>query len=132
MTLYLDTSALVKLVVAEYGSQELRGYLAERPRAPRAASALVRTELRRAVSRAAPTLLPAVERLLGALALVRLDDELLDTAGRLAPPLLRSLDAVHLACALRVAPLTALVTYDTGMEQAATSMGLPVVAPGRD
>lgn len=131
MTLYLDTSALVKLVIVGAGSQELRAYLAARPRAPRAASALVRTELRRAVSHAAPDLLPAVERLLGALALVRLDDDLLDTAGTLGPQVLRSLDAVHLAGALRVAPLTALITYDARMEQAATSLGLPVVAPGR-
>jgi uncharacterized protein len=130
VTLYLDTSASMKLVIAEAGSQELRAHLAERPRTPRAASSLVRTELRRAVSRTAPELLPIVERLLGALALVCLDDDLLDTAGRLGPQVLRSLDAVHLAGALRVAPLTALVTYDARMQHAAASLGLPVVAPG--
>lgn len=106
-------------------------YLAERSGTPRVASALVRTELRRAVARAAPDLLPTADRLLMSLALVRLDDDLLDTAGTLVPYALRSLDALHLAGALRVAPLTELVTYDERMEQAAMSLGLPVVAPGR-
>lgn len=131
MTLYLDTSALMKLVIDEAGSGDLRTYLAERPQVPRVASALVRTELRRAAARTDPGLAPAVERLLGVLALVRLDDDLLDTAGALGPQVLRSLDAIHLAAAVRVAPLTALVTYDRRMEQAAVSLGLPVVAPGR-
>lgn len=132
MTIYLDTSALVKLVIAEAESEALRSYLAGHPGMPRAASGLVRTELRRAVVRAASHVLPSAERVLSALALVRLDDDLLDTAGTLGPMMLRSLDAVHLAGALRVAPLSALITYDNRMAQAATSLGFTVVAPGFD
>ena len=129
MTVYLDTSALVKLVITEEGSRALRTYLREHAGVPRAASALVRTELRRTIVRVDACLLPAAEGLLRRLALVRLDDELLDIAGTLGPQVLRSLDAVHLAGALRVAPLTALVTYDRLMAEAAASLGLPVVAP---
>lgn len=131
MTLYLDTSALVKLLVAEHESEALRTFLAERPSVRRVASGLVRTELRRAAVRTAGTLLPAAEQLLSALALVRVDDALLDTAGTLGPSVVRSLDAIHLASALRVAPIAALVTYDLRMDAAARSLGLPVAAPGR-
>jgi predicted nucleic acid-binding protein len=127
---YLDTSALVKLLVAEAESDALRTYLAEQASSRRVASGLVRTELRRAALRVDETLLPAVDRLLSSLALVRVDDPLLDAAGTLGPAVVRSLDAIHLASALRVAPLTGLVTYDEPMQAAARSLGVPVAAPG--
>jgi predicted nucleic acid-binding protein len=130
VTLYLDTSALVKLLVADPESPALRDYLVEHTRARRVASGLVRTELRRTAVRIDVDLLPAAERLLAALALVRVDDALLDLAGTLAPAVLRSLDAIHLASALRVAPLTALLTYDRRLADAAHAFGLPVSAPG--
>lgn len=127
MTLLLDTSALVKLLVAEPETAALRAYLRSRP--VRAASALVRTELRRAAVRLPGDLLPTAERLLAGLALVPVDDALLDTAGTLGPAVLRSLDAIHLAAALRVAPVEAVITYDDRMSTAAASLGLRVAAP---
>jgi len=55
---------------------------------------------------------------------------LLDTAGRLDPPLLRTLDAVHLATALSLtARLGTVVTYDRRMTEAAQHLGLPVASP---
>ena len=72
----------------------------------------------------------AADALLEDLVLVRLDDSLLDAAGTLGGPVLRSLDAIHLACAMRVPALTAVVTYDVRMQQAAQALGLPVLAPG--
>lgn len=130
MTFYLDTSALVKLLVQEEESEALRLVLAERPAEHRVASALVRTELRRTVRRLPGDLMPAAERILAGLALVPVDDALLDIAGVLGPAVLRSLDAVHLAAALRVAPLTAVLTYDEPMTASAQSLGLPVWSPG--
>lgn len=47
---------------------------------------------------------------------------------------LRSLDAIHLASAqtaAAAAPLTALVTYDSRLSEAAVSLGIAVVAPGK-
>ena len=41
----------------------------------------------------------------------------------------RSPDAIHLAGALRVAALTAVLTCDIRMAEAAASLGLPVAAP---
>ena len=61
---------------------------------------------------------------------IRLDDGLLGEAADLAPPLLRSLDAVHLAAALRLGPdLAAVLTYDRCMAEGAQAIGLSVVAP---
>lgn len=131
MTLYLDTSALVKLLVAEPETDALRAYLSEHSDLRRVASGLVRTELRRAAVRTDVVLLPAAEALLSALALLRVDDALLDTAGTLGPAVVRSLDAIHLASALRAAPVSAVVTYDTRMADAAQGLGLTVAAPGR-
>lgn len=130
MTVLLDTSALVKLLTVEAETAALRAWLTERPGSRRVASALVRTELRRAAVRLGAGLLPAAERLLGALVLVPLDDALLIAAGTLAPGALRSLEALHLAAALRVSPVDAVVTYDSRMQDAATSLGLVVAAPG--
>jgi uncharacterized protein len=128
VTVYLDTSALLKLLVREDDSTALRADLAARP--VRVSSALVRTELRRALRRIDARAAASVDRLLDGLALVPLDDALLDAAGRLDPAGLRSLDAVHLASALRVAPVEAVVTYDRRMAEAAQQLGLSVLAPG--
>lgn len=129
MIVYLDTSALVKLLVQEMESAALRTYLAGQPRAVRASSALVRAELRRAAARTSDRLLPAVELMLGRLTLLRVDDALLDEAGRLAPASLRSLDALHLASARRLPSLTAFVSYDLRLSQAAHELGFAVASP---
>jgi predicted nucleic acid-binding protein len=55
------------------------------------------------------------------------------TAAAYPDPGLRSVDAIHLATAqtaASTAPLTALVTYDSRLSQAADAMGMTVVAPG--
>lgn len=49
-------------------------------------------------------------------------------------PALRSLGAIHLATAQTAAsfaPLTALVTYDNRLEEAANALTMTVVAPGK-
>lgn len=125
--LFLDTSALVKLLVPEAETPALRRRLSETSEL--VACGLVRTELRRAAARRAAALVPSVDALLARLDLVPVDDALLDTAGTLGPATLRSLDAVHLAAAVRVAPVQAVVSYDERMVEAAVALGLPVEAP---
>lgn len=126
--IYLDSSALVKLVVVEPQSRALRAYVRRDP--DRVSCALARTEVLRAVRPIGPLALEAARRLLRRVHLVRVDDALLDAAGMIEPATVRSLDAIHLAAAQLVAPsLTALVTYDRRMADAAASLGLSVVAP---
>jgi len=92
---------------------------------------LVRTELRRAVRRRDDALLPVADAVLAALVLVELDADLLDAAGILEPPALRTLDAVHVQSALLVGDeLEAFVTYDDRMADAARGASLRVLVPG--
>lgn len=125
---YLDSSALVKLVVLERESRALRAYLRSDP--DRISCGLARTEVLRAVRPSGPVAVAAARRVLRSVDLIRLDDALLDAAGMLEPLGLRSLDAIHLAAAQLVAPaLRAFVTYDRRMAEAAATLGFPTSAP---
>lgn len=60
-----------------------------------------------------------------------IDDPVVAAAAAFTDPMLRSLDAIHLASAMRLAPdLTAFVTYDKRLAAAAANFHLPVVIPG--
>ena len=98
----------------------------------RVSSALARVEVLRAARRAAipPRSVRRAEQVLERIALVRLDDEVLEKAALLRPLELRSLDALHLATALSLGrDLGAFLTYDPRLERAARSLRLAVVAP---
>lgn len=130
MAVYLDTSALVKLVAHESETTVLREWLITRDE-PCATSMLARTELVRSIRRAAPGLIDDAHRLLETLYVLALSPATLRLAGQLDPPELRSLDALHLASAQLLADeLTAFVCYDRRLAEAATRSGLPVAAPG--
>lgn len=127
---YLDSSALVKLVIAEEGSAALRRYLRQQP--DRASCALARVEILRALRPHGPAALTRARRLLQRVHLVQLDDELLEAAAALDAGVPRSLDAIHLAAAQVLGDeLTAVVTYDRRMAAAAALLGLTVDAPRR-
>jgi predicted nucleic acid-binding protein len=125
---YLDSSALVKLVVVEPESAALRRELLREP--DRATCALARVEVVRAVRPHGSAAVTRARRLLRRLDLVQLDDELLDAAAMLDDGVLRSLDAIHLAAARTLGDeLTTVITYDERMKIAAAAVGLPVSAP---
>ncbi|MCB1288399.1 MAG: type II toxin-antitoxin system VapC family toxin [Mycobacterium sp.] len=130
MRTYFDTSALIKLVVTEAETSALRHYLREIGGDTLFTAALTRTELIRAVRRVDVHALAVARRVLAGLATVNLTPAILDEAATLDPPLLRSLDAIHLAAAQRAgADLRAVVTYDARMSEAATLLGMPIAAP---
>lgn len=127
--LYLDSSAFVKLVVAEAESAAVRTFLADRD-ARRVSSALLRTESLRAVRHLGPDALATVREGLRRVDLIGIDDRILDAAGMLEPRVLRALDAIHLATAMAVGDdLEAIVTYDERMVDGARLMGLPTATP---
>ena len=129
MAHYLDTSALVKLVVHEHGTDGLRAWLVEADRTP-VSSDLARTELLRAVRRGAPDRMGMARDVLDALTLTEITPPVFEQAGRLEPVDMRSLDAVHLAAALDLGDdLDGLVTYDDRLAVAARVNGVPVLAP---
>jgi predicted nucleic acid-binding protein len=127
--IYVDSSAIVKLAVAEDESPALRRYL--RRRAPLVVSALARTEVARALLPLGPAAVQRGHEVLSRLELIRVSDRVLLDAGSLLPAQLRSLDAIHLATMRQLGgSLRQVVTYDTRMAAAAASMGMTTVAPG--
>ncbi len=129
MAHYVDTSALVKLVIDEPETGALQRWFANSDRNP-VASDLARTELIRAVRRAAPDQVVRAREVLDALTLLEVTTEVFESAGRLDPSILRTLDAIHLAVALDLGDdLEALVTYDDRLAHAARAHGIPVLAP---
>jgi hypothetical protein len=128
--LYLDSSALVKLVVFEPESGALREFL--KGHAVRVSSGLAEVEVPRALRRAG---YGAVEQrravdLLARIALVDIDRAILRIAAAIAPITLRSLDAIHLATAVSLGQdLAGIITYDQRMVEAALSAALEVWAP---
>ncbi len=131
--IYVDTSALLKRILAEPDSAALYDYLEQRRSQGLVSSILLTVEMRRVVQRGNPRLLPQVDLLLARVDQVDLSAAVIETAGRFPDPGLRSLDAIHLATALLLRDeLTAVVSYDKRMVAVAHSEGLPVVSPGGD
>ncbi len=129
--LYLDSSAIVKTIIAEAETPALLATLADWP--DRVSSALARVEVPRALRRAgAPAaVFRRAEETLRRLLLIWLDDDVLEVAAGLDPESLRTLDAIHLATALSVrSDLQAVVTYDLRFARAAVHARLLVWAPG--
>jgi predicted nucleic acid-binding protein len=132
---YADASALVKLVRQEPETAALGTFLTG---ADIVSSELVLTEVPRAVHRAASddpglpldALMSRADDVLQTLALLPVDRALLLAAGALAEPLLRALDAIHIASAAAVLPIDGFVTYDDRQAAAARLAGLRTVAPG--
>lgn len=125
---YVDSSAIVKLVVAEPESGALRSYLIRRQ--PLVSSALARTEVARALMPSGPAAVARGRDVLRRVELLRIGDRVLNEAGRMQPAELRSLDAIHLASAGQLGPsLTQIVTYDERMAEAARAAGWSVASP---
>jgi predicted nucleic acid-binding protein len=128
---YLDSSALVKLVVREPESDTLRAWTALHPAA--VTSAIAVTEVRRAIGRLTPRqgLSDRARLVLDGVALLGVDQDILEKAASLAPKELRTLDAIHIASALSLGTdLLAFVTYDDRQLDAARKARLPLVQPG--
>ena len=125
--IYVDTSALAKLVIPEAESAAMRDFA----EADMVTSALASTELRRTVRRVAPHLAVEAERVLERVMQLVVDTEVLRAASSLDPKGLRTLDAIHLATAMRVRDdITALVAYDERLLSAARLAGIPTASPG--
>jgi hypothetical protein len=126
---YLDSSAIVKLVVREPESAALRSHL--RRRRPLISSALARTEVMRAMAPLGEAPMQRAHVILATIELIRVNDAVLQRAGALLPMDLRSLDAIHLVTAGLASDggKVHIVTYDQRMSEAARAMGWTVVSP---
>ena len=128
--IYLDSSAITKLALREDESEALRDFLADQGRTAQVTSALAMAEVPRAVARTQPLALTAAYQALDVMKRVRVDASVLMSAASLPPVTLRSLDAIHLVSALAVRKhLTAFVTYDPRLLEAAEFHDLPAATP---
>jgi predicted nucleic acid-binding protein len=128
--IYLDTSALIKVVIEETESRDLEFWLLQQNERL-TSSVIARVELTRACRRSTPASVTAARRLLADMPLVPTSPAVMEMAESVDPPLLRTLDALHLAAAIELhGELTAFVVYDKRLRDAAAFAGLPVVSPG--
>ena len=127
---YLDTSAAFKLLAAEEHAEAFLSFYREHRSDEWVSSDLLRIELTRAVARNWRALIPDAQRLLQAFEYVQIGEDVVRTAMIEPDSLLRSLDAIHLATARLLGPeLTALLTYDDRLAQAAMDAGISTHTP---
>jgi uncharacterized protein len=136
--IYLDTSAILKLLRREQETDALVDHLAAHPEQDLITSALATVETARALTALGDveTATRAVRRSdrieigAGVILALAISASILDLSRTLPPAVLRSLDAIHLATAkFATDSLDHLVTYDKGMLLAAEAMGLPAESP---
>lgn len=125
--LYLDASALVKLVNVEPESGALAAEITRWN--AYATSVLGAVELRRVVRRVSGDA-PRADAVLEEVSLVELDEGIRELAARLDPPELRTLDSLHLASAVSLEDdVGGFACYDERLANAAADEGLLVIAP---
>jgi uncharacterized protein len=128
--IYLDSSALLKLLFEESESAALASWIAERADTAMVSSELAKVEVVRATRRLDTAVVPAARALLSQLDLIPLSGGLIEEATDAGEPLLRTLDAIHLASALSIRnELTAFVAYDTRLLTAAQDAGMEPISP---
>lgn len=135
MRAYLDTSALLRLVLREAGALDLKAFDAF------TSSEIIATESRRTIDRLrlqgaltveeAASRNAAVAEWLEAVDLVLLRAPVLDRAAQPLPTPLGTLDAIHLATMLvwreRMGSALTVATHDTALAIAARSFGFEVI-----
>jgi uncharacterized protein len=125
---YVDTSAVGRVLLGEPDAPAVLRDLAGFDQ--HVASRLLRIELRRLALR--EDALEAADRLLDGVALIPLDDAILAASETLPPATVATLDAVHLATAVRLATagvLDTVMTYDRRLADGAAHNGLRILAP---
>lgn len=126
--LYLDTSAIVKLIVDEAESAALVASLD--PDARHVTSRIATVEVMRAAARHGGVDVGRVLAVLDALDMIELDEDVAVRAGSVAPTDLRALDAIHLASAIGIRrELRSFIAYDDRLVAAARVHGLPIASP---
>ena len=128
--IYLDSSALLKLLFKEPESEALSSWLSARADLPKLTSQVSVVEVVRVCRRVDADVEPAARRLLAGLDLVPISTAVVEWASHVGSTSLRSLDAIQLATALTLAAdLLAVIAYDRRLLEAAESERLPVASP---
>jgi uncharacterized protein len=133
--LYLDASAIVKLISEEPESAELIDAITD---GRLVSSELVIAEVPRAMRRIADDgatdlvdIIARADLVLATMALIPPGRDVLTLAGAFTLPTLRALDAIHVATALLLDDLGLFISYDARQLRAAAEAGLAITSPGR-
>lgn len=131
--IYLDSSAIMKLVRSESETEALRRWLGDQRAESLVTSELGRVEVLRTARRVGDHAVTQARAVIDSFDLIPLDRAVQDAACVMGTAALRTLDALHLASALAVREhVTAFVAYDHPLPSAARDAGLRVVAPGSE
>ncbi len=134
--IYLDASALVKLIRRESETPALFAWLGDHASVVRVSSCLAEIEVARAIQRYDPVALARIPGVMARVYRIEIDARIRAIAVAHEDMLLRSLDAIHLATAEMLAlvfegeALDAFVAYDERLLAAAQGRGLAVASPG--
>lgn len=123
----LDTSVALKLMVSEEESASLADII-DQIAPDLVACYLLEPELRRAAQRMPSLSQAMISQLLDTVNLFEVPPSLFREAGLLPGAGLRSLDALHVATAVRLG-VDEVLTYDLRMAHAAREVGLHVLTP---
>jgi uncharacterized protein len=126
-SLYVDTSALARVLLGQPDSLVIERELGRFDY--RVSSRILGVELQRVALR---TGVSGGDELLEDIAFVRLDDVVLTAAEQIEPTNVATLDAIHLATAVRLhtdGELDAILTYDARLADGARHHGIAVLAP---
>lgn len=126
---YVDASALGALLIAQAETEAMVEWL-DQADATLVSSDLLEMELRRMATREGKDQ-AKVSAILDGVSLAALDRGTYRSAGLLPMPFLRTLDALHLEAAMRL-DVAAILTYDHRLAEAASIVGLEVIAPGAE
>jgi predicted nucleic acid-binding protein len=132
LNLYIDSSALMKLVTPEDESDSLKNFLAgANPRSTAVrllSSQLAKTEIFRASASISPDASHTARELARSVTFLGLDRPILHQAALVMPASLRTLDAIHVTTALWGG--LDVISYDNRLNEAAREAGLTVYSPG--
>ncbi len=128
MTWFLDSSAIVKLIVEESESKSLRTFLP----APLVASRLSRLEVLRNVKRIEEKKLDRARERLNGFSYVEINEHVLRNAEEIAVALdIKSLDAIQAGSALFIKDvIDGVISYDKNLNAALRKLGIKVISPG--
>jgi len=125
---YLDSSAILKLILDEKEREALLGVLDSKS----ISSRISQLEVKHAVNRIAPGRIMEAQSELVKMDFYPLSNAVLSIAENFpAGVTLRSLDAIHVATALLLdKSIEGIITYDKSMMKNAKALGIKAISPG--
>jgi hypothetical protein len=128
VTWFLDSSAIIKLIVEESESKSLRSFLP----ASIVASRISRLEVLRNVNRLEPKKLGRARERMNGLSYVEINEHVLKNAEEIALALeIKSLDSIQAGSALFIKDLIeGVISYDKNLNGALTRLGIRTISPG--